>query len=364
MPKRTDTVMKPPFMKIPRRVSAALTGAMLLVTACDEAPALRPLTVVGWGGSSQDAHRAAYWTSFSKTTGITLREDSWHGGLGVIHTKVIGGDTSWDVVQVETEDLILGCEEGLFARLDWTALGGRNAFIPSAVHDCGVGAMLWSYLIGYDGDRIKGAGPRSWADFWDINRFPGKRGMRKTPKYSLEFALLADGVPPAQVYATLRTPAGVDRAFRKLDEIKPHVVWWSSISQVPDLLGSREVVMSVTSPGRLIYANRTENRNFKLSWHNNIYAVDYWVILSNSPRKAEANELLRFMTRTENQMRLPTFMPTGLTNIAASRQIDPVWKRDTPSDPANMTDALALNGDFWVEYGDQLTQRFNAWVAR
>src|SRR3546814_15744266 len=84
--------------------------------------------------------------------------------------------------------------------------------------------MLWSYVIGYDGDRIKGAVPRNWADFWDVKRFPGKRGMRKTPKYSLEFALMADGVPADQVYPTLRTPRGVDRAFRKLDEIKPNVV--------------------------------------------------------------------------------------------------------------------------------------------
>src|SRR3546814_9056739 len=85
-----------------------------------------PLTVVGGGGSTQDAHRNAYWTSFSRTTGIPLREDSWRGGVGVIRTKVVGGDTSWDIVQVETEDLILGCEEGLFQRLDWAALGGRD----------------------------------------------------------------------------------------------------------------------------------------------------------------------------------------------------------------------------------------------
>src|SRR3546814_11115574 len=98
------------------------------------------------------------------------------------------------------------------------------------------------------------------------------------------------------------------RAFRKLDEIKPNVVWWSSISQVPDLLGSREVVMSVTSPGRLIVANRTEGRNFKLDWHGNIYAVDYWVILSNSPRRAEASQLLRYMTRPEHQVRLASFI--------------------------------------------------------
>ncbi len=77
----------------------------------------------------------------------------------------------------------------------------------------------------------------------------------------------------------LRTPEGVDRAFRKLDEIKPHTVWWSSISQVPDLLASGEVTVSMTSPGRLLVANRDEGRNFKVVWDGNIYSVDYWVVL-------------------------------------------------------------------------------------
>ena len=343
---------------------AALAGALLSLPGCGDRDDGRPLTVVGWGGSSQEAHRRAYWTSFSQSSGVPLREDSWHGGLGVIRTKVLGGDASWDVVQVETEDLILGCEEGLFERLDWAALGGRQAFISSAVHDCGVGAMLWSYLIGYDGDRLRGEGPRTWADFFDTRRFPGRRGMRRTPKYALEIALMADGVPPAQVYSVLRTPAGVDRAFRKLDRLKPSIIWWSSISQVPDLLGSGEVAMSVTSPGRLIVANRTENRNFRVSWDGNIYAVDFWVILSNSPRKAEAAQLLRYMTRPENQVRLPQFIPTGLTSRRASEIVEPRLRLDTPSDPKNMTNALELDANFWVEYGDQLTQRFNAWLSR
>ncbi|WP_129791508.1 ABC transporter substrate-binding protein [Sphingosinicella sp. CPCC 101087] len=341
----------------------ALPAALIGLTGCSGESEPRPLTVVGWGGSSQEAHRRAYWQSFTRATGIRLQEDTWHGGVGVIRTKVLGGDTSWDVVQVETEDLILGCEEGLFEPLEWSSLGGRDAFIPTAVHDCGVGAMLWSYLIGWDGDRIEGPGPRTWADFWDVERFPGRRGMRRTPKYTLEFALMADGVPASQVYPTLRTPAGIDRAFRKLDALKPNVVWWSSISQVPDLLGSGEVAMSVTSPGRLIVANRTEGRNFRVSWDGNIYAVDYWVILSNSPRKAEAAQLLRHMTLPENQMRLPQYIPTGLTSRRAGELIDPRLRLDTPSDPNNMTNALELDANFWVEYGDQLTQRFNAWLA-
>ena len=194
--------------------------------------------MVGWGGSSQRAHREAYWTSFVVHTGVPLREDVWHGGIGVLRTKVQGGATDWDVVQVEVEELLLGCEEGLFEPIDWQMLGGREQYIDVAVHDCGVGAMVWSQLFGYDAARMR-EGPRNWAEFWDVQRFPGRRGMRRTPKYTLEFALMADGVAPADVYKVLRTPEGVDRAFRKLDAIKPHMVWWSSISQVPDLLGLR-----------------------------------------------------------------------------------------------------------------------------
>src|SRR3546814_4721466 len=113
----------------------------------------------------------------------------------------------------------------------------------------------------------------------------------------------------------LRTPAGVDRSLRTLYESKPRVVWWSAISQVPYLLGSREVVMSVTSPGRLIVANRTEGRNFKLDWHGNIYAVDYWVILSNSPRRAEGSRLPAKLTRPKTQVRRASFIRTGLQMV-------------------------------------------------
>ncbi|MEL6078769.1 extracellular solute-binding protein, partial [Stenotrophomonas maltophilia] len=79
-------------------------------------------------------------------------------------------------------------------------------------------------------DKLK-APPGSWADFWDTKQFPGKRGLRKGAKYTLEFALMADGVPRDQVYQVLRQPGGVDRAFRKLDQIKTQIQWWESGAQ-------------------------------------------------------------------------------------------------------------------------------------
>lgn len=345
-----------------RRIFPVVVLALTL-GGCGSSQATRDLTVVGWGGTSQDAHRNAYWRSFTQQTGIKLREDVWNGGIGVLRTKVRGGDADWDVVQVEVEELLLGCEEGLFERLDWNALGGRDAFIPSAVNDYGVGAMVWSELFAYDGAQLKGA-PRDWADFWDVRRFPGRRGMRKTPKYTLEAALMADGVEPKDVYSVLATPAGVDRAFRKLDELKPNIIWWITVAQVPDLLASGEVAMSMATPGRLILANRMNGRNFKVVWDENIYAVDFWVILHGSPRKTEAMRLLQYMTQAENEVRLPLFIPTGLSNKQAITALDLPFKQDTPSNPDNLRHALALDPQFWMENGDSLTQRFNAWAAK
>ena len=101
------------------------------------------------------------------------------------------------MVQVESEELALGCEEGLFQPLNWDAIGGRDAYLPAAVNDCGVGAIVYNFILAYDGAKIAD-GPKSWADFWDVKKFPGKRAMRQGPKTNLEIALMADGVAPGR----------------------------------------------------------------------------------------------------------------------------------------------------------------------
>lgn len=341
-----------------------LLAALILPGAgCGRSSDDRALTVVGWGGASQDAHREAYWRAFTETTATPLREDVWNGGVGVLRTKSLGRDPGWDVVQAETEEMILGCEEGFLAPVDWDMLGGKAAFFAPATHECGVGAMVWSQLFAYDGDRIVDP-PASWADFWNVERWPGKRGMRRTPKYTLEAALMADGVSPGDVYPALSTAEGVERAFAALDRLKPHIVWWSSVSQTPNLLVSGEVAMTMATPGRLIVANAREGMNFKVVWTQNIYAVDFWVILANSPRKEDAMRLIAFMTSPENQSRLPQLIPTGPSNLEAIARTPPVFLEHTPLKPENIETALALDAEFWVEHGDHLTQRFNAWAAR
>ena len=323
----------------------------------------RELTVTAWGGATQAAQQKVYYKPFVEKTGIPLQEDSWSGGIGVLRTKVQGGNASWDVVQVEIDELILGCEEGLFEKLDWSRLGGKDKFITPAVNDCGVGAIVWANALGYDGDRLKD-GPKNCADFWDVKKFPGKRGLRKGAKYTLEIALMADGVKPQEVYKVLGTPEGVNRAFKKLDELRTSIIWWTNVSQVPDMLASGEVIMSVITPARLLAANKNDKRNFKLVWDGNLYSLDFWVILKGSPNKEQAIQLVNFMTRPENQSKLPSLVPLGPTNKAAIAETDPQALANTPSNPDNIKNAVNINAEFWVENSDQLNQRYNAWAAK
>ncbi len=226
---------------------ALAAGAALPIAARAQG---RDLTVVSWGGAYQDAQREVFFRPFQQATRIRMLEETWDGGIGVLRSRIASGANTWDVVQVESEELLIGAEEGLFEPMDWAAIGGREAYIPQAVNEFGVGAILYSFILAFDRARMA-QGPSNWAEFFDTARFPGKRGLRRGPKTTLEIALMADGVPADQVYALLGTPAGVDRAFRRLEAIKADLAWWERGAQPAQWLASGEVAMTNAYNGRI-----------------------------------------------------------------------------------------------------------------
>lgn len=340
-------------------LGSVLVGSLLALSPASA----RDLTVVSWGGNYQDAQREIYFKPFAEKSAKPVLDESWDGGYGVLAAKLQAGTPNWDVVQVETEELALGCADGIYEKVDWEKLGGKDKFIDSAVNDCGVGAIVWSTGLSYDADKLTTA-PTSWSDFFDTAKFPGKRGLRKGPKYSLEFALIADGVAPAEVYEVLATPEGVDRAFAKLDTIKGDITWWESGAQPIQLLASGEVVMTSAYNGRLTGINKSEGKNFQIVWPGSIYAIDSWVVLKGSPNKDAAFDFVAFASAPENQSKLPEFIAYGLPNKAAGEALTPEVAATLPTAPANLEVAIPLDGDFWVDNIEAMTTRFNAWVAQ
>jgi putative spermidine/putrescine transport system substrate-binding protein len=341
----------------------AVIGLALASFGVSQSASARDLTIVSWGGNFQDAQRQIFFTPFGTKTGKKVLDQSWDGGVGVLDAKVKVGNPNWDVVEVEAEDLALGCETGLYEKIDWAKIGDKKDFVPEAVNECGVGGIVWNTGLAWDGDKLKAA-PTSWADFWDTKNFPGKRGLRKGPKYSLEFALIADGVKPAEVYKVLRTPEGVDRAFKKLGEIKTSIVWWEAGAQPLQMLSAGDVVMSSAYNGRISGFNRNEGKHFKFLWNGSVSAIDSWTVLKGSENKAQGMDFIAFASKPENQAKLPKFIAYGLTNTKANTLVSADLKSELPTTPENMSQALPLDVDFWVENTEPLTERFNAWIAQ
>src|SRR5579864_5021732 len=199
-----------------KRIACAIVCAL---AAGGASSAENAVTAISFGRADRSALTKAYYRPFTAATGIDVKSLSYDGQTTELRQMAKAGNAPWDVIQVESRTLQLGCENGLFEKLDYSRIAvPKSDFIPGALSECGVGIFAWSVALAYDADRLKVA-PRSWEDFWNFGKFPGKRGLRRSAKYTLEIALLADGVPVRNVYKVLETNAGVDRAFRKLDQI-------------------------------------------------------------------------------------------------------------------------------------------------
>jgi putative spermidine/putrescine transport system substrate-binding protein len=258
-------------MKLLKTVLAvAACGASLLAIA-PAANAADEITVVSWGGAYSESQRKAYYEPYN-AAGNKITEAEYNGEVAKIKAMVEAKAVTWDVVDVDSPTALQGCAEGALEVIDWAKLGlDKSKFIGGDVMECAVPTIVYGTVFGYDTTKITGEGPKTVADFFDLAKFPGKRGVWKNPTVNLEWALIADGVPAAEVYKVLGTPEGVDRAFAKLDTIKSEIVWWEAGAQAPQLLADGQVVMTSAWNGRLQNAIDKDGKPFKIVWdHQNL----------------------------------------------------------------------------------------------
>jgi putative spermidine/putrescine transport system substrate-binding protein len=320
------------------------------------------LTVVNFGGANSNAQKFAYVEPFQKTSGNKVTVVEYNGEMAKIKAMVETKNVSWDLVEVESGEVGRACEEGLLEKLDVSKLGKKGDFIPAAIHECGLGAFVWSTVLGYNADKMKVA-PKSWADFWDTKKFPGKRGLRKGARYNVEFALMADGVPTKDVYKVLSTKAGVDRAFKKLDELKGNIQWWEAGAQPPQFLVAGDVAMSTVYNGRIDAAQR-EGKNLAITWTGAIYDLDYWVIPKGAKNKDQAEKFIAFASTPEAQYNYASKIAYGPVNNNAFKRMDYKMLSQLPTSTANIKDSVQANLQFWADHGEELEQRFAAWAAK
>lgn len=347
-------------MKLGTKLITSIALATLMTTASVQA---RDLTVISWGGAYQEAQRTAFFEPYIADHGA-LRDEAYNGELAKIKAMVETGDVTWDVVQMEAPELENACDEGLIERIDWDRLGGKDQFIESAaMGDCGVGAIVYSVILAYDSAKLGADGPQSWADFWNVEKWPGKRALRKSAKFTLEIALLADGVPANKIYSVLSTPEGVARAFGKLDEIKEHIQWWESGAQPPQWLAAGDVVMASAYNGRISTAV-SEGQKFASIWDGQVYTLDGWAIVNGSENLDAAYDFLKLANKPDRQAILSNAIPYGTIHPATAAAVKLAIQPQLPTAPENLKNALHQSTDFWIDHIEELNERFNNWASQ
>ena len=330
------------------------------------------LVVVSWGGAYSDSQREAYIKPYeAMNSGIDIIEEVYNGGLAQIRAQVEAGNVTWDLVDLELADAVRGCDEGLLEEMDHSVLPpapdgtpAEEDFLEIALPDCAVGTIVWSTVVAYDDTKFPDEKPQTIADFFDLERFPGKRGLRRNPKVNLEWALMADGVPIEEVYDVLSTPEGVARAFTKLDTIKDEAIWWEAGAQPPQLLADGEVAMTSAYNGRLFNAMINEGKPFVIIWDGQIWDLDLWGIPVGSANKEAIMEFVKFSTDTQRLADQAQYISYGPVRRSALPLVAPEMQSHMPTAPENFEHSLQNDYEFWANYQDELNERFSTWLQQ
>ena len=312
------------------------------------------LTFASYGGVYQKAQRQAWLEPYSKLTGVKFTE-SEDSANSTIKAQVESGQVTWDVVDVGN-DFGLEANKDVLEPLDLSLIP-KDEILPGFVGPYRVADITYGVVLAYRTDKTNGQVPQGWTDFFDLKKFPGKRGMYDYSAGGIfEVALMADGVAPKDLY-----PLDIPRAIKKLDTIKDQLVFWPGGAKSQELIGSGEVTMSLMWNGRAWSAKNLDNKPVAIQWNQQLLTSDYFVIPKGTPNKDEAMKFIAWATCAQNNAGPSQYIPYGPTNKNAKPQADKVPDLAV----TNVNDTTAYFNDQWlVDNAKMLDDAYNAWKTK
>ena len=353
----------------------AILTLSLLASALSAGFAAEQITVVSWGGAYEAAQRRAIFAPFTAQTGIKVNIKTYAGNIEAVRQRA--GTEGWDVIDMTEDDAILGCSEGLLGTLQLDDIlvpprGGalKEDFVPGALRKCSVAQNIYATVFAYSQNAFPGVKPGTVADFFDLKRFPGKRALQRSPDVVLEWALLAEGVPVAQVYDLLSTERGLNVAFRKLDQIRSEIVWWSDPAEPPEMLADGRAVMASGFNGRFFAAANSDRAPISIVWDAQQTGYEVWAIPSGAKNRANAELFIGFATQPDQQARLAEHIPYAPTRHSALSRVGVHWRSQVPmryhlpNTPRRNERVLNRDSHWYASTRALRERRFEDWLAR
>lgn len=346
------------FLKAGAALGAATLVSPYIFVPRALADRSKQLVVVHWGGAGGDANRKAYFEPFMKETGIEIIEETGPG-MEKVKAQIDAGAVTWDLlVDIGRFRMFQGLEQNLLEKIDYNIVTNTDDLIEDGAHEFGVASNVGSEVITYNTKSMAKRHPATWAEFWDVEALPGHRAMHQKAYGNLEMALVADGVAGSGLY-----PIDIDRAYAKLDKIKPHIdVWTTTYDQPIRLLTDGEVDMAPTWNARASAAI-ANGAPLAIEWNEGFLYYDMFSVPKGAPNAKAAMQLINFCLDPERQANFSSMYPYGPSNKKALDRIPPEIRALQPTAAQNFEKQIIFNDQWWASRLTQLTDQFSLWSA-
>jgi putative spermidine/putrescine transport system substrate-binding protein len=314
------------------------------------------IVVCNWGGAALDAFQKAYGEPFTKKSGIPVVIDGAGPETGAIRAMVDSKNVTWDATDGGMTDALVLGKGGYVEPIDYSIVD-KSLVGDGLAAEFGICNYTYSNVLAYDSKKLSSA-PASWADFSDLEKFPGKRTMCKWIQGQLEAVLLADGVKPEDIY-----PLDVDRAFKKLEPLLPNLIFWESGAQSQQLFRDGEVVMGNIWHTR---ANllRKENPQFTWTWNNNLMFASAWSVPKGNPAGKKVFDYINSSMEPEGQITLLRIMGNGPSNPKALALMTEEDKAVYSLAPENAKTGLKISAQYYADNEAALQNKFLDFISR
>jgi putative spermidine/putrescine transport system substrate-binding protein len=345
--------------QIPRKALAIIiaTAAAVTMSSCSSPTSARTasnpsVVYVGYGGAQQDAQAKAWLAPFTKATGTKTKQET-NFDNAKIKAQVDSGNVLWDVAQDFSFFVTAECGT-LFQHSPQV---DRSKLEPKLVtNDCGIPVSQVAAVLVYNAKAYRTA-PTSWADFFDLHKFPGKRATFNAATYNLEAALLGDGVPGDKLY-----PLDVARAYKKLDTIKDNLIVVDSPPGVPEKVASGEADMALVFSARG-YTAAQANPALTPVWNQGIFDWDNLAILKDAPHPKAAQQLLSFVAQPRQQATFASIFPYGVTTLNTQVPLNDLAKKWWVNNPANQAGRVNIDQHYWGSKYQELGDQWTTWTT-
>ena len=330
--------------------------------------------VSSWGGSYEQAQLSAYTKPFEEETGIKVILIPYGGGIDELRPDE-NGEVDFDVVDLTESDAKLACNEGLLANFDEFMVAPSpeevspiHDFVQGSIFDCGVAHIEYATVIGFDDRAFTDEKPSSVADIFDIERFPGKRALRREPKAILEWALISYGVPVQQVYDLLSTERGFRLVTRRMNQIRDHIVWWEMGQEPIELLKNGEVVIAAGFNGRFFDARINQNIPLSIIQEGQLLEFGFWGISKHSKNLDNAKKFIRYVTSTRSMAAFSNRLPYNPTRSSAWSRIglhvtkNVAMIKHMPTEAAGYKNGIRIDGEWYLQTERIRQDWFDLWL--